>query len=39
LQLQAIAARGITRGFLDHLGNTIAILKFFVQNAFYISNI
>jgi len=38
LQLQAFAARDITCGFLGHLGNTIATLKFFILNAFYISN-
>jgi len=27
LQLQAFAAREIARGFLGHLGNTIATLK------------
>jgi len=38
LQLQAFAARDNARQFLGHLGNTIATLKFFVLNAFYISN-
>jgi len=38
LQLQAFAERDIVRGFLDPLDNTIATLKFFVINAFYISN-
>jgi len=46
LQLQAFAARDIARGFLGHsyqlrfskLGNTNCYLKFFVLNAFYISN-
>jgi len=39
LQQQAFAARDIARGFLGHLGNTIATLKFFILNAFYISNV
>jgi len=38
LQLQAFAARDIARGFLGHLSNAIATLKFFVLNAFYVSN-
>jgi len=37
LQVQAFAARDIARGFLGHLGNMIAILKYFVLNAFYIT--
>jgi len=36
--LQAFAATNIVRGFLGHLDNTIATLKFFVLNVFNMLN-